>query len=51
MEHIIVSERADGSRMLRAEEGYRLYNVNAQRFFSEAVVAEEDMKNWKAVVA
>lgn len=42
MEHIIVTELANGLLRLRAEEGYGLYNDIAQRFFSEAVVKSTD---------
>lgn len=51
MEHIIVTERTDGYYLLVAEEGWKLYNVNTQRTYSEAVVAESDMKMWSAVEA
>lgn len=49
MEHIIVTERTDGNYLLTAEEGWKLYNVNTQRTYSEAVVSEEYMKMWRAV--
>lgn len=40
MEHIIVKELENGYKLLKAEEGYRLYNTITQRFYSEAVVQE-----------
>lgn len=51
MENIIVIEKADGNYLLKAAEGYRLYNINTQTFYSEAVVKEADFGMWKAVEA
>ena len=48
MEHIIVTKRADGNYLLKAEEGYKLFNINTQQTYSEAIVSEGNLTMWKA---
>lgn len=40
---------SDGFVRITAEEGYRLYSIRDDRFFSEAVVKEEQVSAFKAV--
>ena len=40
MEHIIIEELENGYKLLKAEEGYKLYNTVTQKFYSEAIVLE-----------
>ena len=47
--HIIISQLPSGYFRLTAEEGYRLYNPVLERYFSEAVVSEESIKDFIAV--
>lgn len=47
MEHIIIEELENGYKLLKPEEGYRLYNTVTQKFYSEAIVLE--VKDYIAV--
>lgn len=49
MEHVKISPYKDGFFSLRAENGYRLFDTASQRFFSEAVVKPNEVKNFKSV--
>lgn len=49
MEHINVTQLADGYVRLRPEAGYKLFSVSLNRTVSEAVVKEESMYNFKAI--
>lgn len=40
MKHIIVKELENGYKLLKAEEGYKLFNTITNHFYSEAVVQE-----------
>lgn len=40
MEHIIIEELENGYKLLKPEEGYRLYNTVTQKFYSEAIVKD-----------
>jgi len=44
MEHIIVTHLENDMVRLVAEEGYRLKDTRTNRFYSEAVVKEKDMR-------
>ena len=49
MEHIIVTELADGFVLLTPDAGYKLYHETSERYHSEAVVPEESMRYFTAV--
>ena len=49
MEHIKVTKLADGYVRLTAKRGYKLYSIRLDRTISEAVIKENDCKDFKAV--
>lgn len=48
-EHIIVTPFTNGYVRLTPEAGYQLLNIITEKVYSEAVVEEKDMHNYKAV--
>jgi len=48
MEHITIT-RVGSMVRLTPESGYALLNIITNKIYSEAVVAEKDMHNFKAV--
>lgn len=49
MEHIKITKLADGYVRLSPKRGWKLYAISLDRTVSEAVVKEENAKNFKAV--
>lgn len=49
MEHIKITKLADGYVRLAPKRGWRLYSVRLDRVVSEAVVKEENIKDFKAI--
>lgn len=47
MEHIIIIELNDGYKLIKPEDGYRLYNTVTQRYYSVAEV--KDVRPYIAV--
>ena len=50
MEHLIVTNLDEGHVKIVAEEGYRLFDARTNRFYSEAMVKEQDVKYFKGVL-
>ena len=51
MEHINVTQLADGYVRLRPEAGYKIFSVSLNRTVSEAVVKEAQSDSFKAIPA
>ena len=49
MEHIKITKLDDGYVRLAPKRGWKLYSVRLDRVVSEAVVKEENIKDFKAV--
>ena len=49
MENIIIKDLQNGYYRLKPAKGYRLLNTALNAFVSEAVVKEENFRNFKAV--
>ena len=49
MEHITVTTLSNGMVRLNPEPGYALLNTITNKVYSEAVVEEKDIHNYKAV--
>lgn len=49
-ENIIYKDLENGYFQLKAKKGFILYSIRLNRAVSEAVVKEEEFKNFKAVI-